>query len=113
MTIWETERVTIETGHGQTIRHTDRKCPTIRHNIEGFDIMDVIFKNDVVIVHHDDDEYYITYPGLYPDRPMLVTSDRDEAIRSAKDRLLYSYIIRQSEEDQDVDGQHHTQRKLS
>ena len=75
--------------------------------------MDVIFKNDVAIVHHDNDEYHITYPGLYPDRPMLVTSDRDEAIRSAKDKLLYSYMIRQLEDDQDVDGQHHNQRKLS
>jgi len=60
--------------------------------------MDVIFKNDVAIVHHDNDEYHITYPGLYPDRPMLVTSDRDEAIRSADDKLLYSYMIRQLEE---------------
>tara|TARA_R110000744_G_scaffold144841_2_gene256985 strand:- start:3698 stop:3895 length:198 start_codon:yes stop_codon:yes gene_type:complete len=62
--------------------------------------MNVIFKNDVAIVHHDsDDEYYITYPGLYPDRPMLVTSDRDEAVRSAEDKLLYSYMIRQLEKE--------------
>ena len=58
--------------------------------------MNVIFKNDVAIVHHDsDDEYYITYP----DRPMLVTSDRDEAVRSAEDKLLYSYMIRQLEKE--------------
>tara|TARA_R110000751_G_scaffold74147_2_gene150157 strand:- start:3458 stop:3655 length:198 start_codon:yes stop_codon:yes gene_type:complete len=62
--------------------------------------MNVIFKNDVAIVHHDDDdEYYITYPGLYPDRPMLVTSDKDEAVRSAEDKLLYSYMIRQLEKE--------------
>jgi hypothetical protein len=50
-----------------------------------------IFHSDIGRVTKADGEYHIIYPDISPD-PVLVTSDREEAIRSAGDTLLKQYI---------------------
>ena len=57
-----------------------------------------IFHSDIGRVTKADGEYHIIYPDISPD-PVLVTSDKEEAIRSAGDTLLHRYLLRQLKEE--------------